>query len=678
MEPTPNNHDSGPSKRRRLDNASTPGVAHIERIIGTTTTSPLRQTPRQQPTEEDEHEEESQSQDDLPLTQDPSLLLPTASSTPAAADTAEQSVFMPVVPLDDIPKRHVSIIKEAIKDVYGFDNPRPFQIEAINHLAFNDDSSLVLIRRTADGKSLVPLTVSVLRGGVTLVLVPLHGLGSDQVDKASVPEHGIEAYYVDEHKYGNAKLLEKRLHHYSEEEAEENSILIFASPNSLREDSGWMKVFSSLAERGLIRTVAIDEAHEVEQSGKSFRKEFVEAAKSLDSMIKSMTNPVSRILMSATFRRSDYDAVTEVFEMKNVAVMQGPLARRSTKFDFLVEGDPSKSMTKAGQAHLTAHPGKQQLWYCNSRTACEGSLLDKADSIIEKHLPPAHGPSTAQSFTGGDGLKMKTSLMDAFTRFAELRGVGCINDDGTVSLPRISIMTATSAANSGVSSNDLSFATHKGFPFTLYDLVQEMGRVNRTQRMNDCHYQIHASFNCFVSAFVRIMTNSEANERKRLAKHLHDVLRLLVLPSRCYHVAIERYFEWDNHTPGVCGNMCSYCCGDTHNLTGKIHREQLEGVLTGTFMGKVSVTPDELKKAVRDARPRIFVTPTKQMGQIHAVMLQLLANDIVKLGVTDTSKVGKDKLSTKDVALVLTTTTVNGIHKPAQTVVEMYTNMSIV
>ena len=124
--------------------------------------------------------------------------------------------------------------------------------------------------------------------------------------------------------------------------------------------------------------------------------------------------------------------------------------------------------------------------------------------------------------------------MDAFTRFGELQGEGRINEDGTVTLPKISIMTATSAANSGVSSNHLSFATHKGFPFTMYDLVQEMGRVNRTQRMNDCYFQVHASFNCFVSAFVRIMTNNEAAERRRLAQHLLDVLRLLVIPSQCF------------------------------------------------------------------------------------------------------------------------------------------------
>ena len=226
MEPTPNNHDSGSSERRRIDNTSTPGAAHIERIIGTTTASPLRQTPRQQPTNEDEHEV-SQSQEDLPLTQDPSLLPPNASSASAAADSADNWQFTPLVPSDDIPNRHVTIIKDTIKDVYGFDNPGPFQIEAINHLAFNDDSSVVLIRRTADGKSLVPLTVSVLRGGVTLVLVPLHGLGSNQVDKAAVLEHGIEAYYVDEHMYGNAKMLEERLAQYSEEETDENSFPVW-------------------------------------------------------------------------------------------------------------------------------------------------------------------------------------------------------------------------------------------------------------------------------------------------------------------------------------------------------------------------------------------------------------------------------------------------------------------
>ena len=73
--------------------------------------------------------------------------------------------------------------------------------------------------------------------------------------------------------------------------------------------------------------------------------------------------------------------------------------------------------------------------------------------------------------------------MDAFTGFGYLPGNAGIkiNEDGTVDLPRISILTATSAANSGVSSSQLKTAMHKGFPFSYYDLVQEMGQVNRTQ-----------------------------------------------------------------------------------------------------------------------------------------------------------------------------------------------------
>ena len=58
-----------------------------------------------------------------------------------------------------------------------------------------------------------------------------------------------------------------------------------------------MKVLSHLGSAGLIRTVAIDEAHDVEQSGMSFRTEFVDAAKSLNSLIGEMPKPVSRILM---------------------------------------------------------------------------------------------------------------------------------------------------------------------------------------------------------------------------------------------------------------------------------------------------------------------------------------------------------------------------------------------
>ena len=118
-----------------------------------------------------------------------------------------------------IPPRQKDVINRAIIDLYSIDTPRPFQIKAINHLAFSDNASLIVIRRTTDGKSLIPLATSVLRGGIALILVPLHGLGSDQVEKAAIEDKGVEAYYIDKHRNTNAKSLHKRLSAFTTAEA---------------------------------------------------------------------------------------------------------------------------------------------------------------------------------------------------------------------------------------------------------------------------------------------------------------------------------------------------------------------------------------------------------------------------------------------------------------------------
>ena len=77
-------------------------------------------------------------------------------------------------------------------------------LEAVCHSAFGDGSYLHIIRRTADGKSMVPLTVGALRRRVIIVLVPLIGLGSDQVSKAISIKHNTEAYHINEHKGDDA------------------------------------------------------------------------------------------------------------------------------------------------------------------------------------------------------------------------------------------------------------------------------------------------------------------------------------------------------------------------------------------------------------------------------------------------------------------------------------------
>ncbi len=68
---------------------------------------------------------------------------------------------------------------------------------------------------------------------VTVTMVPLVGLGSDQVKSGSNEENLIKAYHLDIHRGDDGKALRDRLLLLSDNEANHVSILLYASPKSL-------------------------------------------------------------------------------------------------------------------------------------------------------------------------------------------------------------------------------------------------------------------------------------------------------------------------------------------------------------------------------------------------------------------------------------------------------------
>jgi hypothetical protein len=183
------------TKRRRLSLTHPFEVG----ITSPTTTSPSYEQSRH-------HESSSYSSDGF-LTQPPEqAAIPNPNLFILSHERTPQ--FLPKL---QIPQPNIDIITACTRSIHPTINMRDFQVEAINHLAFEDDSELILIRRTADGKSLVPHVTSALRRGISIILVPLHGLGSDQVEHNISEDNNIEAYYVDEHRKENATALRNRL-----------------------------------------------------------------------------------------------------------------------------------------------------------------------------------------------------------------------------------------------------------------------------------------------------------------------------------------------------------------------------------------------------------------------------------------------------------------------------------
>jgi hypothetical protein len=65
---------------------------------------------------------------------------------------------------------------------------------------------MYLIAKTGLGKLAVPLTVGSMQNNVTLTMVPLVGLGSDQVSKSTNKANMIKSYHLDEHRVSTAEF----------------------------------------------------------------------------------------------------------------------------------------------------------------------------------------------------------------------------------------------------------------------------------------------------------------------------------------------------------------------------------------------------------------------------------------------------------------------------------------
>ena len=309
----------------------------------------------------------------------------------------------PLVSIADIPTRQQELIRSAISQTFGFTTPRPFQLEAINHCTFEDDTYISINRGTADGKSLVIQGLTITRRGVAFIMVPLVGLGTDQVEKASLSEHGIELYHIDEHKKHDEKRLMRRLLSATHDELKYCRIMAFIGPGTVL-DPKWGRMWETLARRGFISYFCIDEAHEVEQSGRSFRPVFKEAVAFIPRLLRLMPRPAPRIIMSASMQKKDEDVVTKLLGDMSPNVLCGPLARRNIKFTVSISGNPAKSLTTSARSHLHGSPNHQQIWFTHSRTNAEGSLLNAALTELENNRANGGPNSIAHSFTGTSRL----------------------------------------------------------------------------------------------------------------------------------------------------------------------------------------------------------------------------------------------------------------------------------
>ena len=236
------------------------------------------------------------------------------------------------------------------------------------------------------------------------------------------------------------------------------------SPRSLSKDSPWWPTLCDLAKMNLISVLCVDEAHKIEQSGRSFRPEFGFAMENIQYLHDIMERKCPRILMSATFRKIDQRTCVRYLGQEPGKVIWTEMSRRRIFFDVQISGNPSASVRSSlkvdYQTHLSdannnnsnesGRPMKVII-YTNSKKKAEESLTPSAEKVLDS----LGIEGEVMPLTGDCGIMQKVFLMAAFCGDATYNNEDR-DDDDNYELPHLLVMPATSAANCGVSSKDCS------------------------------------------------------------------------------------------------------------------------------------------------------------------------------------------------------------------------------
>ncbi len=147
------------------------------------------------------------------------------------------------------------------------------------------------------------------------------------------------------------------------------------------------------------------------------------------------------------------------------------------------------------------------------------------------------------------------------------------------------------------------------------------------------------------------------------------VLRFLALPSMCYHIFIEQYFQQRastdrgldepiNPNPLPCGHLCTYCLKKHLEFTLEFDRQALVDIMISEIFDEDKVTLNVFKKRLAENVLPLYggseaMAKSVEPGHIHALALQLFAAGFVEILVLNEKLIGSKKLNKTDIFLKL-------------------------
>lgn len=404
---------------------------------------------------------------------------------------------------------------EALNRVWGYDEFRPLQAEAVSDVIASRDSLVVL--PTGGGKSLCYQVPAIVREGMAVVVSPLISLMKDQVD--SLTSNGVAAALVNSTQSDEQKRV-------TAERIRSGEIkMLYLAPERLLTQRT-LDFLSSVP----ISFFAIDEAHCVSNWGHDFRPEY----RGLRVLKQRFPN-ASVHAFTATASERVRDDIVDQLQLKSPNVLVGNFDRPNLRYRML----QSNGKLQQIQSTIEQHRGESGIVYCITRKEVEQTA-----AALE-----GMGVSSLPYHAGLDD-QTRQDNQDAFIQ------------------EKVDVIVATVAFGMGIDKSNVRFVIHSGMPKSIEHYQQESGRAGRDGLSADC-VLIYSGGD--VMTWKRILENGDRSNFEDAMRSI-NAMADLCSGVRCRHAAIVSYFGQEFDVDNC--NACDVCLGELETVEDPVTLSQ--------------------------------------------------------------------------------------------------------
>jgi ATP-dependent DNA helicase RecQ len=377
--------------------------------------------------------------------------------------------------------------QKVLKEVFGFDDFRPGQEQAVDALLAG--RNVLTVMPTGSGKSLCYQVPALVRDGLTIVVSPLVALMHDQV--AALHLAGVAADAINSSRNRTENVAAWR------RVTSGQTRLLYMAPERLMTE----RMLAALGQLN-VRLIAIDEAHCISQWGPSFRPEYQAL-----SRLREVFPGIPIVALTATadaVTREDISA--QLFAGSSETIVLG-FDRPNIKLSVEMKA----SWKAQTLAFVERHRGESGIVYCLSRKKTEEAAAFLAETGV-----------VALHYHAG---------MDKTARDA--------NQNIFMTEPGV-VMVATIAFGMGIDKSDVRFVLHADLPGSLEAYYQEIGRAGRDGQPAEAHMLYGLSDIRMRRVFID--QEQAGEERKRREHRRLDALLGYCEAPTCRRRVLLEYF----------------------------------------------------------------------------------------------------------------------------------------